>query len=48
MEKVTIREASQRLRISTASVRECIRGGELKAYRGDRRRRTLRLDRGIA
>ena len=33
MEKVTIREASQRLRISTASVRECIRGGELKAYR---------------
>ena len=33
MERVTIREASLRLRISTASVRECIRGGELKAYR---------------
>ncbi len=33
MEKVTIREASHRLRISTASVRECIRSGELKAYR---------------
>ena len=33
MEIVTIREASQRLRISTASVRECIRSGELKAVR---------------
>ena len=33
MEKVTIREASHRLRISTAMVRECIRGGELKAAR---------------
>ena len=33
MERVTIREASQRLRISTASVRECIRGGELRAVR---------------
>ena len=33
MERVTIREASQRLRIPTASIRECIRGGELKAVR---------------
>ena len=33
MERVTIREASQRLRISTAMVRDCIRGGELKASR---------------
>ena len=33
MEKVTIREASLRLRISTASVRECIRRGELVAAR---------------
>ena len=33
MERVTIREASQRLRISTAQVRECIRGGELQAFR---------------
>lgn len=33
MERVTIREASQRLRISTAMVRDCIRGGELKAFR---------------
>ena len=36
MERVTIREASQRLRISTAMVRECIRGGELKAVRETR------------
>ena len=36
MEKVTIREASQKLRISTASVRECIRNGELKAFREER------------
>ena len=36
MERVTIREASQRLRISTAMVRECIRGGELKAVREPR------------
>jgi hypothetical protein len=33
MEKVSIQEASRRLRISTASVRECIRAGELKAER---------------
>ena len=33
MERVTIREASQRLRIPTAQVRECIRGGELQAFR---------------
>ena len=33
MELVSIREASQRLRISTARVRECIRGGELNAIR---------------
>ncbi len=33
MEKVSIREASQKLKISTAMVRDCIRGGELKAYR---------------
>ncbi len=33
MERVTIREASLKLRISTASVRECIRSGELKAFR---------------
>lgn len=33
MEKVSIQEASRRLRISTASVRECIRGGELQASR---------------
>lgn len=33
MERVSIQEASRRLRISTASVRECIRGGELKASR---------------
>ena len=36
MERVTIREASQRLRISTAMVRECIRGGELKAFKETR------------
>ncbi len=36
MERVTIREASQRLRISTAMVRDCIRGGELKAFRETR------------
>ena len=36
MERVTIREASQRLRISTAMVRECSRGGELKAVRETR------------
>lgn len=36
MERVTIREASQRLRISTAMVRQCIRGGELKAFRETR------------
>ena len=36
MEKVTIREASQKLRISTASVRECIRNGELRAFREER------------
>ena len=36
MERVTIREASQRLKISTAMVRECIRGGELKAVRETR------------
>ena len=36
MERVTIREASQRLRISTAMVRECIRGGELQAFRETR------------
>ena len=35
MARVTIREASQRLRISTASVRECIRSGELQAFRAD-------------
>ena len=35
MERVSIREASQRLRISTAMVRDCIRGGELKAIRED-------------
>ena len=33
MELVSIREASQRLRISTSMVRDCIRGGELKAIR---------------
>jgi hypothetical protein len=33
VEKVSIQEASRRLRISTASVRECIRAGELKAER---------------
>ena len=33
MERVTIREASQRLRIPTSMVRDCIRGGELKAVR---------------
>ena len=33
MELVSIREASQRLRISPARVRECIRGGELNAVR---------------
>ncbi len=33
MERVSIQEASRRLRISTASVRECIRGGELNASR---------------
>ncbi len=33
MEKVSIQEASRRLRISTARVRECIRAGELKAER---------------
>ncbi|MFQ6027743.1 MAG: helix-turn-helix domain-containing protein [Dehalococcoidia bacterium] len=33
MERVTIREASHRLRLSRASIRECIRNGELKAYR---------------
>ena len=30
---MSIQEASRRLRISTASVRECIRAGELKAER---------------
>ena len=43
MERVTIREASQRLRISTAQVRECIRGGELNAFREDGLRRAWRL-----
>ena len=33
MELVSIREASQRLRISPAKVRDCIRGGELNAVR---------------
>ena len=33
MEKVSIQEASRRLRIATSSVRECIRAGELKAER---------------
>ena len=33
MEKVSIQEASRRLRIPTSSVRDCIRGGELKAHR---------------
>ena len=33
MEKVSIREASIRLRLSQASVRRCISEGELKAYR---------------
>lgn len=35
MERVSIQEASRRLRISTASVRECIRSGELNAHRAD-------------
>ncbi len=33
MEKVSIQEASRRLRIATSSIRECIRIGELKAER---------------
>ena len=35
MERVSIQEASQRLRLSRSSIRECIRNGELKAYRID-------------
>lgn len=33
MEKVSIQEASRRLRISTADVRQCIKAGELKVER---------------
>ena len=33
MERVSIREASLRLRLSPASIRECIRNGELQAFR---------------
>ena len=33
MEKVTIQEASYRLNLSQAGIRECIRNGELKAQR---------------
>jgi excisionase family DNA binding protein len=33
MERVTIREASVRLRLSASEVRQCIQNGELKAYR---------------
>ena len=33
MEKVTIQEASYRLNLSQAGIRECIRNGELKASR---------------
>ena len=33
MEKVSIQEASRRLRISTAEVRQCIKAGELKVER---------------
>ena len=33
MERVSIREASLRLHLPTSSIRQCIRDGELKAYR---------------
>jgi len=33
METVSIQEASRRLRLPTASIRACIKAGELKAYR---------------
>ena len=33
MEKVSIREASLRLRIPQSAIRQCIQDGELKAYR---------------
>ena len=33
MERVSIREASLHLRLSTSNVRQCIQNGELKAYR---------------
>lgn len=33
MERVTIQEASHRLNVSRKTIRECIRDGELKAFR---------------
>ena len=33
MERVTIREASIRLRLPTSEIRQCVQNGELKAYR---------------
>ena len=35
MEKVTIQEASHRLNLSQAVVRDCVRNGQLKAFRED-------------